>query len=84
MKAIPCPYYQLLQNSLANNIDLTNLAAALSAADGNLLSLLNGGDYTLLAPNNFAFEIWLATNGFTSMDEVPTDILENILSKPCH
>ena len=63
----------------ANNIDLSNLAAALNAADGNLLSLLNGGDYTLLAPNNFAFEIFLGKNGFTSIDEVPKDILKNIL-----
>jgi uncharacterized surface protein with fasciclin (FAS1) repeats len=55
------------------------LAAALSAADGNLLSLLNGGNYTVLAPNNWAFEVWLGNNGYTSIDEVPTDILKNVL-----
>ena len=63
----------------ASNSDLSNLAAALSAADGNLLSLLNGGNYTVLAPNNWAFEVWLGNNGYTSIDEVPTDILKNIL-----
>ena len=63
----------------ASNSDLSNLAAALSAADGNLLSLLNGGNYTVLAPNNWAFEVWLGDNGYTSIDEVPTDILKNIL-----
>jgi uncharacterized surface protein with fasciclin (FAS1) repeats len=63
----------------ANNIDLSNLTAALSAADGNLLSLLNSGNYTVLAPNNFAFEIFLGKNGFPSIDEVPTDILRKIL-----
>jgi uncharacterized surface protein with fasciclin (FAS1) repeats len=63
----------------ANNSDLSNLTAALNAAEGNLLSLLNGGDYTLLAPNNFAFEIFLGKNGFNSIDEVPKDILKNIL-----
>ena len=63
----------------ASNSDLSNLTAALSAADGNLLSLLNGGNYTVLAPNNFAFEIFLDKNGFTSIDEVPKDILKNIL-----
>ena len=63
----------------ASNSDLSNLAAALSAADGNLLSLLNGGNYTLLAPNNWAFEVWLGNNGYTSIDEVPTDILKNVL-----
>ena len=62
-----------------SNSDLSNLAAALSAADGNLLSLLNGGNYTVLAPNNWAFEVWLGNNGYTSIDEVPTDILKNIL-----
>ena len=55
------------------------MAAALSAADGNLLSLLNGGNYTVLAPNNWAFEVWLGNNGYTSIDEVPTDILKNVL-----
>ena len=63
----------------ASNSDLSNLAAALSAADGNLLSLLNGGNYTVLAPNNWAFEVWLGNNGYTSIDQVPTDILKNIL-----
>tara|TARA_B110000003_G_scaffold18930_2_gene18475 strand:- start:4561 stop:5541 length:981 start_codon:yes stop_codon:yes gene_type:complete len=63
----------------ASNSDLSNFAAALSAADGNLLSLLNGGNYTVLAPNNWAFEVWLGNNGYTSIDEVPTDILKNIL-----
>ena len=62
-----------------SNSDLSNLAAALSAADGNLLSLLNGGNYTVLAPNNWAFEVWLGNNGYTSIDEVPTDILKNVL-----
>ena len=77
-KSYPVPLSTITEFA-ANNIDLSNLAAALNAADGNLLSLLNGGDYTLLAPNNFAFEIFLAKNGFTSIDEVPKDILENIL-----
>ena len=73
------PPLSTITEFVASNSDLSNLAAALSAADGNLLSLLNGGNYTLLAPNNFAFELFLANNGFTSIDEVPTDILENIL-----
>ena len=78
-KAIPSPPLSTIAEFAASNSDLSNLAAALSAADGNLLSLLNGGNYTVLAPNNFAFEIFLGKNGFTSIDEVPTDILKNIL-----
>ena len=70
---------QTITEFAASNSDLSNLAAALSAADGNLLSLLNGGNYTVLAPNNWAFEVWLGNNGYTSIDEVPTDILKNVL-----
>ena len=73
------PALSTITEFVESNSDLTNLAAALSAADGNLLSLLNNGNYTLLAPNNWAFEVWLGTNGFNSIDEVPTDILKNIL-----
>ena len=73
------PALSTITEFVESNSDLTNLAAALSAADGNLLSLLNNGNYTLLAPNNWAFEVWLGTNGFNSIDEVPTDILKNVL-----
>jgi transforming growth factor-beta-induced protein len=78
-ESYPLPLLPTITEFVESNPDLTNLAAALSAADGNLLSLLNNGNYTLLAPNNWTFEVWLGTNGFNSMDEVPTDILKNIL-----
>ena len=78
-ESYPLPLLPTITEFVESNPDLTNLAAALSAADGNLLSLLNGGNYTLLAPNNWAFEVWLSANGFNSIDEVPTDILKNVL-----
>mgnify|MGYP005687819563 FL=1 len=78
-ESYPLPLLPTITEFVESNPDLTNLAAALSTADGNLLSLLNNGNYTLLAPNNWAFEVWLGTNGFNSMDEVPTDILKNVL-----
>ena len=59
--------------------DLSNLVAALSVADGNLVDVLSGGEFTVLAPTNEAFETFLATNGFMSLSEVPTDVLSNIL-----
>ena len=62
-----------------NEPDLSNLVTALGLADGNLVSLLSGGEYTLLAPNNFAFDLFLTNNGFSSLDDVPVDILTNIL-----
>lgn len=73
------PLESTITELAANTSDLSNLVAALSAADGDLLTVLNGGNYTVLAPNNFAFEIFLTDNGFASIDEVPSDILKNIL-----
>lgn len=59
---------------------LSNLVAALQAADGNLVNVLNGsGPFTVLAPTNDAFEAFLTANGFTSLSEVPTDVLSQIL-----
>jgi uncharacterized surface protein with fasciclin (FAS1) repeats len=78
-ESYPLPLLPTITEFVESNPDLTNLAAALSASDGNLLSLLNDGNYTLLAPNNWAFEVWLSANGFNSIDEVPTDILKNVL-----
>lgn len=59
--------------------ELSNLVAALTAADGDLVNVLSGGNFTVLAPNNTAFELFLSDNGFASLDEVPTDLLANIL-----
>lgn len=60
--------------------ELSALVAALSAADGDLVSVLSGdGPFTVLAPTNAAFTAFLADNGFGSLDEVPTDVLAEIL-----
>lgn len=59
--------------------ELSNLVAALTAADGDLVNILSGGNFTVLAPNNNAFELFLSDNGFASLEEVPTDLLANIL-----
>ncbi len=59
---------------------LSNLVAALQAADGNLVNVLNGnGPFTVLAPTNDAFDAFLTANGFNSLDEVPADVLSQIL-----
>ena len=62
-----------------DNPELSNLVAALSVADGNLVDVLSGGEFTVLAPTNEAFETFLTANGFMSLSDVPTDILSNIL-----
>lgn len=60
--------------------NLSTLVAALQAADGDLVTVLNGnGPFTVLAPTNAAFDNFLAANGFTSLDQVPTDVLSQIL-----
>ena len=59
--------------------DLSNLVAALGAADGDLVTTLSGGEFTVLAPTNAAFELFLSENGFATLGDVPTDLLANIL-----
>ena len=63
----------------AQEPDLSILVEALTAADGDLLTTLSGGNFTVLAPTNDAFAEFLSANGFVSLEEVPTDVLSNIL-----
>lgn len=58
---------------------LSSLVSAILAADGDLASVLSGGNYTVLAPTNTAFSTFLSENGFSSLEDVPTDVLSNIL-----
>ena len=76
------PFIEESKNILeiaVNEPDLSNLVTAIGLADGNLGSLLVGGEYTLLAPNNFAFDLFLTNNGFASLEDVPSDLLSKIL-----
>ena len=60
--------------------ELTLLVQALQLADGDLVNVLVGdGPFTVLAPTNAAFTAFLNTNGFGSLDEVPTDVLSQVL-----
>ena len=60
--------------------ELTILVSALQAADGDLVNVLQGdGPFTVLAPTNAAFTAFLASNNFTSLDDVPSDVLAEIL-----
>ncbi len=60
--------------------DLSSLVAALQAADGDLVNVLNGsGPFTVLAPTNAAFATFLSDNGFASLADVPTDVLSQVL-----
>ena len=60
--------------------ELTTLVAALTAADGDLVNVLQGdGPFTVLAPTNAAFTAFLNANGFNSLDDIPTDVLSQVL-----
>lgn len=59
------------------NENLENLVAALTAADGDLPTVLRGdGPFTVLAPTDEAFETFL--DG-AALADIPTDVLTNVL-----
>ncbi|MEH6706224.1 MAG: fasciclin domain-containing protein [Galbibacter orientalis] len=61
------------------NNDYSSLLAAVQKAD--LVETLNAEDagLTVFAPNNEAFATFLSDNGFASLEEVPTDVLKQVL-----
>ncbi|WXT99295.1 fasciclin domain-containing protein [Seonamhaeicola sp. MEBiC1930] len=69
----------VVDHALANP-SFSNLVAALSAADGDLVNVLSGeGPFTVLAPVNDGFTSFLADNNFASLGDVPTDALSQVL-----
>lgn len=63
---------------VAANSDYSSLLAALERT--NLTATLNGTDnFTVFAPNNAAFSAFLSANGFASLEDVPVDVLTNVL-----
>ncbi len=63
---------------VATNPDYSSLAAAIEVA--GLTATLDGdSDFTVFAPNNAAFSVFLNDNGFASLDDVPVDVLRNTL-----
>lgn len=63
---------------IAANENYTSLAAALDAA--GLTSTLSGAtDYTVFAPDNAAFNAFLSSNGYSSLNDVPVDTLRELL-----
>jgi uncharacterized surface protein with fasciclin (FAS1) repeats len=77
--AQPLPEELTIVETAAATPELSILVEALTAADGDLLTTLSGGNFTVLAPTNDAFAGFLSANGFASLDEVPTGVLSNIL-----
>ena len=68
--------------TIANIIDESMSYSYLSYAlkQTNLAAVLNGTEkYTLMAPSNMAFREFLMENGFDSIDDVPTNLLKQVL-----
>ncbi len=62
----------------SGNGELSTLVTALQ--NTNLVSELEAdGNFTVLAPTNAAFEAFLADNGFANLEEVPADLLTQVL-----
>ena len=57
---------------------LSTLVAALQAT-GLDAALTGQGPYTVLAPTNDAFDTFLASINATSLDDIPVDVLTNVL-----
>lgn len=63
---------------VAVNAELTSLVAAVTRAD--LAATLSApGEKTVLAPTNEAFATFLEENNFESVNDVPVELLKNIL-----
>ena len=57
---------------LADALQKTGLYTTFDGSNAN-------DNYTLYAPNNMAFDRFLSAEGFSSLDDVPVDVLEKVL-----
>lgn len=67
----------IVQTAQANS-ELSSLVAALTRA--GLVDALNAdGPFTVFAPSNAAFSAFLAANGFATLEDVPVNVLQQVL-----
>lgn len=72
------PATNSIADFVAGNSNYSSLLAALLKAD--LVDTLKGeGPFTVFAPDNAAFSVFLSANGFANLDAVPADALKQIL-----
>ncbi len=74
----PDPQTNTIADFVVSTDDYSSLQAALDKA-GLTATLAGQGQFTVFAPNNDAFAAFLAANGFATLDEVPVDLLTNVL-----
>ncbi len=63
--------------TLATYSELSTLVSAIERA--SLTNLIDGAELTLFAPTNTAFDAFLLDNGFATLEEVPLEVLNNLL-----
>lgn len=72
------PQTNTIVDLAVSNSQFSTLVDALEAA--NLVSVLQGpGPFTVLAPTNAAFADFLAANNFNSLNDIPVDVLTQVL-----
>jgi uncharacterized surface protein with fasciclin (FAS1) repeats len=72
------PTTNTIADFVAGNSNYSSLLAALIKAD--LVNTLKGaGPFTVFAPDNAAFSLFLSANGFANLDAVPVSALKQIL-----
>lgn len=74
--AIPTPI--TIAKIASSNSNFTTLVSALNKT-GLTQTLNSPGNYTVFAPTNEAFNAFLADNGFASLNDVPEDLLKQVL-----
>jgi uncharacterized surface protein with fasciclin (FAS1) repeats len=76
--AIPVVETNTIADFVASNDNYSSLAAALEVA--GLTATLDGTqNYTVFAPDNDAFAAFLSDNGFSTLADVPVDLLTQVL-----
>lgn len=74
----PKPVQESIAAIASKNSNLSSLVAALKKAD-LVTTLSNAGTYTVFAPTNEAFSKFLAANKFATLDDVPVELLKEVL-----
>ncbi len=72
------PESNAIAEVIAGNTGLSTLADALARAELTEM-LTDDGPFTFFAPSNAAFDNFLSGAGFSSPDEIPTDVLKRVL-----
>jgi transforming growth factor-beta-induced protein len=73
----PEPTSQTVTGTISSSSQFSILNEALDVT--NLKTVLDANIYTVLAPNNTAFEAFLTAKGYATINDVPVTILETVL-----